>query len=308
MRLFQILLLSALFVVSPIDAKADADSLTVKERIEFVEDGLNNVDFKLEQYHSVDVEAYNRLSSELSRDFTWLGIVIAVFSLLIGVVVPLIINGEYKKQYEREIRRNNEIFEEKLRKEDLLLQQFESNFKEFKQGYEIRYLMEKAYDMENRDERIAIYNRVLSIDPKYETALLRRGIAYRYKEKYSDSISDFNVLIEIDPNNYVAFNNLGYTYQKAEDYPRAIEKYDKALELNPVYPTVLYRKAVALTDLNKLEEALSSIDKAIAQSPDSKTYHVRRRRILRRMSPTKYADEIKKENDIIQKLEDEAAS
>ena len=127
MRFIYFLLIPALFVVSTIDAEADAnanaDSLTVTERIEFVEKGLNNVDFKLEQYHSVDIEAYNRISSELSRDFTWLGIVIAVFSLLIGVVVPLIINGEHKKQYDRDIRRNNEIFEEKLRKEDLLLQQ-----------------------------------------------------------------------------------------------------------------------------------------------------------------------------------------
>lgn len=63
--------------------------------MEIVDAQVHSLDAKVELYHNDAVDKYDSLSAELGRDFTWLGIVVALFSLVVGVVVPLILNGEY---------------------------------------------------------------------------------------------------------------------------------------------------------------------------------------------------------------------
>lgn len=298
------LLLPILSLAAPKPGVLEGKVYDDRKSVEAMDVQLQALDAKVELYHSDVVDRYDSLSSELNRDFSCLAIVVAMFSLLVGVVVPLIINGEYRRYYKRETDRNQNDFDRRLEEEDVKFKQFASDFAFFKKGYDIRVLMEKAADTEDLNSKIDYYSQVLALDSEYVSALQRRGVAYRTLEKYAEAISDFKSVIELQPDTTAAYSGLGYTYHLSGHYASAIKQYDIALELNPTSHIILYRKSVTLTEIKDYNNALSCIDKAIAIKSDVVGYHIRRRRILRLISPSKNAAEIKKENEIIEKLQE----
>lgn len=299
-----LLFLSITMFSKPVDKAVEEKFSTVQKRIDCVESDIQGLGAKLELYNSGSSERYERLASELSRDFTLLGIFVALFSLIVGVVVPLIINSENRRYYEREMEKHQKEFEKKLQEEDEKQKQFESDFAEFKKGYEIRILMESAIDA-NDNQKVELYTKVLALDENYTTALRRRAISYRELSMYPEAIADFKKLLALEPDYVSGYTSFGYTYHLASDDENAVKQYDKALELSPLSATALYYKSVSLYELEKYPEALNCVDKAIDQNPKKLSYHIRRRRILRAISPKDNAAEIKKENEIIDELQND---
>lgn len=297
-------LLPILTFATPVQSTLEEKVFEAQKDVEAIDTRLQALDAKVELYNNYLLNEYDGLSSEINRDFSWLAIVVAVFSLLVGVVVPLIINGEYRRYYIREMNRNQKDFDKRLEDEDVKLKQFESDFAFFKKGYEIRILMEKAADTEDLSSRIDYYSQVISLDSEYVSALQRRAVAYRTINKYKEAIADFKAVIKLQPDTIAAYSGLGYTYHLAGNYPYAIKQYDKALELNPMNPNVLYRKSMTLTETEDFKNALTCVEKAIETKSDVVAYHIRRRRIMKKISVTEYAAEIKKENEIIEKLQE----
>lgn len=298
-----------LFLSIPVFAKPTNKAFeekisTIQKSVGVVESDIQGLETKVASYNEESAERYDRLASELSRDLTLIGIFVALFSLIVGVVVPLIINGENRRYYEREMEKHQKEFEKKLQEEDEKQKQFESDFAEFKKGYEIRILMESAIDA-NDNQKVELYSKVLAIDENYATALRRRAFAYRGLEMFPEAIADFKKLLALEPDNVSGYTSFGYTYYLANDDENAIKQYDKALELSPLSATALYYKSVSLYELKKYPEALSCVDKAIDQNPKILRYHVRRRKILKAISPVDNAAEIKKENEIIAELKND---
>lgn len=298
------LILSLLILAAPKLSVLEEKVSDTQREVETLDTQIQSLDSKVELYHNDAVCSYDMLSAELSRVFTWLTIVVALFSLVVGVVFPLIINGEYRRYYKREMENNQRSFDQRLREEDVKLEQFESDYSFFKKEYEIRTLMERAADTEDYEARIHFYTQVLDKDSEYVSALQKRAIAYRVVKKYPEAIADYKEVIRLQPDSSVPYGGLGYTYYLSGLYPLAILQYDKALELNPTSPIVLYRKSIVLTETGDYGNALSCVDKAIEFKPDDVSYHSRRRRIMSKISASKYADEIKKEDEIIERLKE----
>ena len=264
---------------------------------------LNQIEDRLAQYESDSIERYQRIASELDRDLSWIAIVVTVFSLFSGVVVPFIINASYRKQFKEKIEEQEKAYEAKVEELNTKLKDFSEEYSTFKKNYEISTLFERIPDLDDDSVKIEIYTKILLIDPNNRNAILRRGICYRQNKQIPEAIADFYRLISLYSTDVIGYSNLGYTYHKVDDIPRAKEQYEKALSLNPVYPTCLYRMAVALCDENNYPEALTYINRAINEAPDKKAYHMRKRRILRKIMPLDQKA-IDAETDIIKKLEE----
>lgn len=135
--------------------------------------------------------------------------------------------------------------------------------------------------------------------------MLRRGVEYRAKGYFLEAIADLQKLISINPNSLLAFSNIGYTYYRAKDYAHAMEYYDKALSINPVYSTVLFRISLVDYALGDYSQALEHINRAIEEKPDSISYHMRKKFILKRIQP-RDDKAIEKEEKTIEQLREQA--
>ena len=266
-------------------------------------DQFEQLEEKVKLYEENSSDKYQRLASELDRDLSWIAIVVALFSLFSGVVIPFIINSNYKKQFEKDIKENEKAYEEKVQELDNKLKSFSEEYSAFKQNLKISSLLERANDSDDPAVKLELYTKILDINSKHQTALLRRGIIYRQNDAFPDAIADFKRFVSINPESAIGYSNLGFTYYKANDIPHAKEQYSKALSINPSYPACLYRMSLALFDEGAYFDALGYIDRAIKEKSDSIAYHRRRLKILMKINP-KHTD-IEAEREIISRLEDE---
>lgn len=259
---------------------------------------------RMDRVEAESEEKYQRLAGELDRDLTWIAIVVAVFSLFSGVVVPIIINSEYKKYFERETQNNRDSFNESLNKVNNKLSDFSKEYSDFKRDYQISSLMENALNTDDKNEKIRLFTKILSLNPNHKTALLRRGIAYRDIKSYPESIMDFQRLISLNPKSVPAYSNLGLTYYVAGDNERAKNNYNNALSINPAYSPVLFRLSKVLYAEGNHQAALEFINRAVLEKTDTLVYHQLKRSILEGIVPQNEAA-IKKEIAIIKRIRED---
>ena len=82
-------------------------------------------------------------------------------------------------------------------------------------------------------------------------------------KNWSAAASAFEAITHAEPSNALAWLRLGVSRHKLGQYTPAVEAY-KHIESDPqVGPSALYREAASLAKLNRSQEAIASLDKAV---------------------------------------------
>ena len=166
LRIVFLMVLIKLFICAflLISTATTPDSGLVSQNADNVEDQISILNERLDIIEAENTDRYSRLSAELDRDFSWLGIVVAVFSLLIGIVFPLFFNSEQRQRFESILIANRKEFEERVSNLNTKLDSFSSEYAQFKKDYRVSVLLDAALDSDDVDERLSLLSEVLSID------------------------------------------------------------------------------------------------------------------------------------------------
>ncbi|MBC7812901.1 MAG: tetratricopeptide repeat protein, partial [Burkholderiales bacterium] len=81
------------------------------------------------------------------------------------------------------------------------------------------------------NEAIAVYNWLLTIDPRYENGYLNRGMAYLHKGDSAQALADVNAGLDVNPNLPNLYNGRGNVYFVQRDYALALADFQRAEEL-----------------------------------------------------------------------------
>jgi tetratricopeptide (TPR) repeat protein len=103
-----------------------------------------------------------------------------------------------------------------------------------------------------------------------------RGVAYRVKANYGQSIDDFNEAIRLVPDNANAFNNRGVAYRNMGDLDRAVADYDQAIRIKADYVAAFYNRGLALSDKREYAKAISDFTAVLRVDPRNPTVLYRR--------------------------------
>jgi len=136
---------------------------------------------------------------------------------------------------------------------------------------EIDELLKEAYEVasiQNYDEAIMIYDKVLEIDPANTKALNNKAGMLVQKGEINNGLVLINRILEIDPENEDALTNKGTFLGMIGDYEDALFYLDKALEIDPENENALNNKGGVLINLNRFDEALTYFEKALEIDPD----------------------------------------
>lgn len=112
------------------------------------------------------------------------------------------------------------------------------------------------------------YKLALQQDPRYTLAQLNLGNMYASSEHYAEAEKQFKQIIAHEPDNEWAIFSLGNVYLKQAKYGAAVEKYQRVLTLNPQRSAIYYLMAVALTRLNRMDEAMQAGLHYVQLAPD----------------------------------------
>lgn len=121
-------------------------------------------------------------------------------------------------------------------------------------------------EMAQYEEAVKSFGAAILLDPMNADLYVRRAKMSVALGKLDDALRDLNFAYELDSKAKRTLLYLGDVYRKANNDEKALSFYEKAIAVDEKYDDAYARKAVLLAKLNRLEEAIASIDLAIKVS------------------------------------------
>lgn len=138
------------------------------------------------------------------------------------------------------------------------------------------YFLAYIYDETGEKEKaIQSYKKVISLEPRNFWAHNNLGAIYEELNQNDTALDYFKKSHEIDPNHYKALFNLGVILYKIGYTERAINNYMQSLEKNNRYPFTYLNLAVIYKDQGDYLKAIDIITRGIKQTKDAFLYYNR---------------------------------
>ncbi|MDR2478435.1 MAG: tetratricopeptide repeat protein [Treponema sp.] len=131
-----------------------------------------------------------------------------------------------------------------------------------------------AHNRNSFDEAIALYSRILELQPKNSIRSLiykHRGMAKFAQSQYHDAIADFGNALEYDRKSYKAAYYQGVVYSVLKQYAEAIDDFTHSLVINPYQSFCLFRRGQAYFHIGDFPQALSDCEASLALEPKNET-------------------------------------
>jgi tetratricopeptide (TPR) repeat protein len=111
-------------------------------------------------------------------------------------------------------------------------------------------------DPANQLQAIAIYERVLELDPDHAAAQINLGTLHYNRQDFTAAERHYRNAIEVDPRYALAHFDLGNVLDETGRVAEAIKTYSTALQLAPTYADAHYNLALAYEKLKQPRSAL----------------------------------------------------
>ena len=107
------------------------------------------------------------------------------------------------------------------------------------------------------DEAIAIYLRVLELEPDHPAAHINLGTLYYNRQDFASAEKHYRLAIKADPRYALAYFDLGNVLDETDRMQDAIAAYRTAIQLAPTYADAHYNLALALERTHEPRQALA---------------------------------------------------
>ncbi|MBO5738156.1 tetratricopeptide repeat protein [bacterium] len=138
-----------------------------------------------------------------------------------------------------------------------------------------KYLDDGIYEFQcgKYNEAIENINKSIELKNDWEIPYFYRAASYQALENYDEAILDYTKSLQINDKLTDAYYNrarilLSRKDIENPDITRAISDLEKALELDPNFVEALYAMGAALKKVEKYQESLKYLDRAIKLQPD----------------------------------------
>jgi tetratricopeptide (TPR) repeat protein len=111
-------------------------------------------------------------------------------------------------------------------------------------------------DPSTQSEAIAVYLKVLDMDPQHAAAHINLGTLYYNRHEYGLAEKHYRSAIEIDPRYALAYFDLGNVLDETGRIEEAINTYKAAIQLAPTYADAHYNIALAYEKVREPRKAL----------------------------------------------------
>jgi tetratricopeptide (TPR) repeat protein len=111
-------------------------------------------------------------------------------------------------------------------------------------------------DPSHQPQAIALYERVLDLDPDHAAAHINLGTLHYNRQDYAAAERHYRSAIEIDPRYALAHFDLGNVLDETGRVAEAIKTYTTALQLAPTYADAHYNLALAYEKVKQPRNAL----------------------------------------------------
>ena len=111
-------------------------------------------------------------------------------------------------------------------------------------------------DPRNQLQAIAVYERVIELDPEHAAAHINLGTLYYNRQDYTAAEEHYRRAIKIDPRYALAYFDLGNVLDETGRVAEAVRTYLTALQLAPTYADAHYNLALAYEKMKEPRKSL----------------------------------------------------
>ncbi|MBK6744363.1 MAG: tetratricopeptide repeat protein [Hydrogenophilales bacterium] len=140
------------------------------------------------------------------------------------------------------------------------------------QAYSNRGLIYAA--LREYDKALADFDQALALQPRFDIALVNRGKVLLESGREDEGVAALEAALALNPNRPEVHINLGNAWLSRLRYDAAADCFERALRINPEIFDANAGYAVALSHLNRLEEALHFAVHALDLRPLDVNTHV----------------------------------
>lgn len=134
----------------------------------------------------------------------------------------------------------------------------------------------KFYQEKKYREAAAAYSRAIELDLSFYEAYENRGFCHQNLEKYADAVKDFKKCIALKPNNTSAMLNCIASLEPLERSQEAIALYDQLIALNGDKVEYFFGKSFNYLGLGNYQNAFDNAGKAILLNPNDARFYALR--------------------------------
>lgn len=127
------------------------------------------------------------------------------------------------------------------------------------------YNLANVYQAQGKSaDAVTALQKAVKESPRYAPAYSNLGVLYNQMGRVAEAEGCLRKALSLDPGYLQAYNNLGNLYNQFGMKQEAVDIFLRALTINPNYAMVHFNLATAYFDLKQYDEAVASVDKAIA--------------------------------------------
>lgn len=126
-----------------------------------------------------------------------------------------------------------------------------------------------------------VYEQILQQHPRHFRALHLSGVIAAQTGNLEHAVQLIWASLEINPANAVAYCDLGSAFKQLNQLQAALASYERAIVLDENLADAHSNRGVVLSELQRFEEALASLDRTVALSPRFAAAHCNRANVLR---------------------------
>ena len=170
-----------------------------------------------------------------------------------------------------------------LERADLLLQQDRHRDAEIsiKQALEqependhaLSLLTRCYFDQKKLDEGIETILRAIAIDPENSFYFYLLAFGYYQKDAAFAAIDNLNKALQLNPYAAEYYGLLAYVLIDEKEFQKALDKANEGLAIDAENITCLQARSRALNKLNRIDDAIETMQNALAQDPDNESTH-----------------------------------
>jgi Flp pilus assembly protein TadD len=139
--------------------------------------------------------------------------------------------------------------------------------------YALSLLARCLYDRKEFDEGIAVIQNAIRLDPVESFYFYLHAFGHYQKNNSFLAIDNLNKAIQLNPYHAEYYGLLSFVLLGDKKFKEALEKANEGLAIEAENITCLNARSMALNKLKKTEEAIATMQNALAQDPDSEFTH-----------------------------------
>jgi len=139
--------------------------------------------------------------------------------------------------------------------------------------YALSLLTRCLYDRKQFDDGIAVIRNAISLAPEESFYYYLKGFGHYQKDDSVAAIDNLHKAIQLNPYHAEYYGLLAFILLGTKNFNEALGKANEGLAIEADNITCLNARAMALNKLKKTDEAIATMQNALAQDPDSEFTH-----------------------------------